>query len=202
MTDDALEKRVLAEFASSPPNARFLFTCKYTKIMKLNFLLLKVCLLLRKEKGMCVSIDRPHSYTQMALKKQNVPQDGLIYIDAITKLAGVRAEESKVTFLASGYSPRILSDLFSRAYLAEGVQRYFVNLDELNFILLDNIAVMLQYATLEKTRKFMVDLMEMLKKFTAMRAILVVDPQTSGEVLAIARSFCDREIPVMDEWLM
>jgi hypothetical protein len=198
---DALEERLIAEFSNAPAQARFLFSCRFTKILRLNLILLRICLGKRSEKGMFISIDRPHSYTQIALKKHAIPQEGIIYIDLISKLTGTPAEESQVKFLASGYAPKILSDYFSRAYIHEGAMKHFINLEEMNFILVDNLSTMLQYATMDKVKKFMGDLLELLKKHASMRAMLIVDPKENPEVHALLRPYCEREIPVMEDWL-
>jgi len=198
---EAVDELVAAEFARSKPGTRFLFTCRFTRIMNLNMLILRRCLQFRGEKGIYVSMDRPHSYTQYNLKKLGVAQDGLIYIDAISKLTGQRAEESMVRFLADGFTLPILDDLFSRAYLPEGAQRHFVKMEELSFILLDNVNVMLQYASMDKTRKVLAGLTELVKKFTAMRTIIVFDPGSSPELYSFLKAHSDRELPVREEAL-
>jgi hypothetical protein len=201
ITSGALANIVAGEFARSGPNARFLFTCRFTKTMKLNVLLLHHCLRVRNEKGICVSIDRPHSYMQFALKKLDVPQDGLIFIDAISKLTGQRSEGSMVRFLADGLSLPILDDLFSRAYVAEGAERHFVKLEDLNFLLVDNVNVILQYCSMDKTRNLLSGLADMVKKYTSMRTIFVLDPGSNREIYDFLKPLCDRELSVSEDWL-
>ncbi len=197
----ALDEIVTEEFARARPGVRYLFTCRFTKVMKLDMLLLRRCLQARSEKGIYVSIDRPHSYTQQNLKMLGVPQDGIIYIDAISKLTGQRAEESQVRFLADGFTLPLLDDLFSRAYVADGVQKHFVKMEDLNFILLDNINVMLQYTSFDKARKLLSGLSELIKKYTAMRIVIVLDPGSSPELYNYIKTLTDREIPIREEWL-
>jgi len=197
----ALANIVAGEFARSRPNARFLFTCRFTKAMKLNLLLLHHCLRVRHEKGICISIDRPHSYIQFALKKMDVPQDGLIFIDAISRLTGQRSEGSVTRFLAGGLSLPILDDLFSRAYVAEGAERHFVNIEDLNFLLVDNVNVMLQYCSMEKTRKLLSGLTDMVKKYTSMRTIFVLDPASGREIYDFLKPLSDRQLSVQEDWL-
>ena len=198
---EGLDGFLTQEFARSRPGAKYLFTCRFTKIMKLNMLILRLCLQGRAERGIYVSIDRPHSYTKHNLKALGVPQDGLIYIDAISRLTGQRAEDSQVRFLADGFTLPLLDDLFSRAYLAEGVQRHFVKMEELNFILLDNVQVMTQYLSKEKTQRILTGLGALVKKYTAMRTMIVMDPQSSPELCGFLRAQCDRELPVREEWV-
>ena len=173
-----------------------LLTCPYTRILKVDMAALKVCLGLRRERGIYVSVDRPHSFVQAALKKLAVPLDGLIFIDAVSKLTGVRAEGSMVRFLSSGYSLPLLDDLFSKAYLPEGSQMHFVRLEDMSFLLVDNIAVMLQYTTMEKVRRIAAQLTGGIKKFTDMRVVAAVDPSTTQELYALLKPLCDIEIPV------
>jgi hypothetical protein len=189
------------EFTRSKPGARFLLTCRFTKVMKLNMLILRLFLQGRKEKGIYVSIDRPHSYTQHNLKALCVPQDGLIYIDTISKLTGQRAEDTQVRFLADGFTLPLLDDLFSRAFLAEGAQRHFVKMEELNFILLDNVQVLIQYLTMERAQRILIGLGDLVKKYTTMRTMMVMDPQSSPELCRFLRTQCDRELPIPEEWL-
>jgi len=195
------ENVVAGEFARARPNARFLFSCRFTKVMKLNILLLHHCLRERNERGICVSIDRPHSYMRFALKKMDVPQDGLIFIDAISRLTGQRSEDSVVRFLAGGLSLPILDDLFSRAYVAEGAERHFVNIEDLNFLLVDNVNVMLQYCSMEKTRKLLSGLTDNVKKYTSMRTMFVLDPATGREIYDFLKPLSDRQLSVQEDWL-
>ncbi|MBM4248152.1 MAG: hypothetical protein FJ149_01690 [Euryarchaeota archaeon] len=196
-----LDEFLTGEFSSARPGARFLFTCRFTKILKLNILLLRLFLQGRGERGIYVSIDRPHGYTQHSLKALGVPQDGLIYIDAISRLTGQRAEDSQVRFLADGFTLPLLDDLFSRAYLAEGVQKHFVKMEELGFILLDNVQVMTQYLPTEKAKRILEGLGGLVRRYTAMRTVFVVDPGSNPELCAFLRGRCDRELPVREEWL-
>lgn len=198
---EGLDDFLNTEFDRPGPGRRILFTCRFTKVMKLNMLLLRLCLQGRSEKGIFVSIDRPHSYTQHSLKALGVPQDGLIYIDAISRLTGQRAEDSQVRFLADGFTLPLLDDLFSRAFLAEGVQRHFVKMEELEFILLDNVQVLTQYLSAEKARRILTGIGELVRKYTAMRTMMVVDPGSTSELCSFLRNQCDRELPISEEWL-
>jgi hypothetical protein len=189
------------ELTRSKPGARYLLTCRFTKVMKLNMLILRLCLQGRKEKGIYVSIDRPHSYTQHNLKALGVPQDGLIYIDTISKLTGQRSEDSQVRFLSDGFTLPLLDDLFSRAFLAEGVQRHFVKMEELNFILLDNVQVMIQYLSMDKAQRVLTGLGDLVKKYTTLRTMIVMDPQSSPELCRFLRTRCDRELPIPEGWV-
>ncbi len=190
---------VLAElFSHLPSGSRVLITCPYTRILKVDMAVLRVCLGLRREKGIYVSIDRPHSFVQTALRKMGVPLDGLMFIDAVSKLTGTRAEGSMVRFLSSGYSLPILDDLFSRAYLPEGSQAHFVRLEDMSFLLVDNITVMLQYATMEKVRRLVNGLTDIVRRFTDVRSIVVLDPGASPELHKLIKASCDREIPVLE----
>ncbi|MGQ9582129.1 MAG: hypothetical protein ACUVV6_01270 [Thermoplasmatota archaeon] len=190
---------VLTElFSRSSPGNRILITCPYTRILRVDMAILRVCLDIRREKGIYISIDRPHGFVQSGLRKMGVPLEGLMFIDAISKLTGTRAEGAMVRFLTSVYSIPILDDLFSRAYLPEGRQTHFVRLEEMGFLLVDNITVMLQYATMEKVRRLVTGLTDMVRKFTDMRSIIVLDPGASPELYKLIRASCDRELPVQE----
>ncbi|MEM2869101.1 MAG: hypothetical protein QW379_01580 [Thermoplasmata archaeon] len=196
-----LEEILAGHLSHSRPGSRLLLTCPYTRILKVDMAVLRVLLGRRRERGIYVSIDRPHSFVQTALRKMGVPLDGLIFIDAVSKLTGMRAEGSMVRFLSSGYSLPLLDDLFSRAYLPEGIQMHFVRLEDLSFVLLDNIVVMLQYTTLEKVRRTVTLLGEAVKKFTDMRALITLDPSVSPELYSIVKGTCDREISLLEAGL-
>lgn len=198
---DALEFLLEREFARSASKNRYLFTCRFTKMMRLNMRLLHLCLCTRNEKGIYVSIDHPHSYTQMALKRMNAPLDGIIYVDAISKLTGTRGEDSQVRFLIGGLTIPILDDLFSRAYLPEGAQRHFVKLEELSFILVDNVNVAIQYAGPEKVKRLMAGLADLVKKYTSMKVFLIMDPKSHPDMHQFLKTATDREMDLKDEWL-
>ncbi len=198
---EGLDGFLTQEFARSKPGERYLFTCRFTKVMRLNMLILRLCLQGRAEKGIYVSIDRPHSYTQHNLKALGVPQDGLIYIDAISRLTGQRAVGSQVRFLSDGFTLPLLDDLFSRAFLAEGAQRHFIKMEEQNFILLDNVQELTKYLSMDRARRILTGLGDLVKKYTAMRTMTVMDPVSGPDLCAFLRDRCDRELAVREEWL-
>jgi len=76
-----------------------------------------------------------------------------------------------------------------------------VKMEDLNFILLDNVQVMTQYLSMEKAQRILLALGDLVKKYTAMRTIFVMDPQSGPELCAFLRARCDRELPVREEWL-
>jgi hypothetical protein len=198
---EMLEFLLEREFSRPPPKTLFLLSCGFTKIMRLNIDLLHLCLSKRKENGIYVSVDHPHSYTQMALKRHNIPQDGIIYIDAISKLAVTVGEDSQVRFVTGGLTIPILDDVFSRAFLAEGSQRHFVRLEDIGFLLFDNVNVAMQYAGPEKVKKIMVGLAEQAKKYTNMKVFFILDPKLHPDIHRFLEAACDREIEIKDEWL-
>ena len=198
---DGLETYLELELARSGSKRRYLLSCRFTKMMKLNLHLMHLCLATKKENGIFVSIDQPHSYTQMALKKMNTPQHGVIYIDAISKLTGMRSEDSQVHFLAGNFTLPILDDLFSRAFLPEGSQKHFVKLEDFGFILVNNVNVAMQYAGPEKVKRLLVGLTDMVKKYTSMKAFLIMDPASHPEMHDFLKTVCDREIVLKDGWL-
>jgi hypothetical protein len=116
-------------------------------------------------------------------------------------LTGVKAESSSVRFLSDGFSLPMLDDIFSRAYLPEGVEQYYVKLEDMGFVLVDNVSVALQYARPEKVMRLMLGLTNLIKKYTALRAFLVMEPKSNPDVHQYLRSICDREISFKDEWL-
>ena len=189
------------ELSRPPPNTMFLLNCRFTRMMRLNMVLLDLCLSKRKENGIYISVDHPHSYTHMALKKQNTPQQGIIYVDAISKLAGTIGEDTQVRFVTGGLTLPILDDLFSRAFLPEGSQMHFIRLEELGFILFDNVNVAMQYASPEKVKRLMAGLIDQVKKYTTLKLYLILDPTSQPDIHRCLGAACDREIEIKDEWL-
>jgi hypothetical protein len=146
-------------------------------------------------------VDHPHSYTHMALKKMNTPQQGIIYVDAISKLAGTKDEDSQVRFVTGGLTIPILDDLFSRAFHPEGARMHFVKLEDMGFILFDNVNVAMQYASPEKVKRLMTGLVEQVRKYTTMKLFLILDPKSQPDMHQFLRAACDREMNIEDEWL-
>ena len=196
-----LEFLLERELFRPPLKTVYLFSCRFTRMMRLNMAVLHFLLSERKESGIYVSVDHPHSYTQMALKKKNTPLEGLVYVDAISRLSGTKGEDSQVRFVASGLAVPILDDLFSRAVLPEGSQRHFVRLEDMGFMLFDNLNVALQYSGPEKVKKLMAGLAEQVKKYTSMKLFLVIDPRNLPDMHQYLKGICDRELAVEDEWL-
>ena len=60
---------------------------------------------------------------------------------------------------------------------------------------------MLQYSSMEKTRKLLTGIIGLAKKYTTMRTLIILDPNSSQELYNLVKTLSDRELPVQDDWL-
>lgn len=189
------------EFKLNPHIRSYLFTTTYTRILRLNMLILHVCINELREKGILISMDRPYRYIKRAMEKHDISTKNIIFVDAITKLTGQRVGEGTVIFRSGTFCPRLLSDIFSRAFTSEERESILVNLDDMQFVLIDNISIMPIYNTMKKTKEVIEEFFNLLTKFTQMRGFLVVDKEKSSAIYECIKRYVKKEINLPPEAL-
>ena len=88
-TTDIMKR--FTEFFYSPGSlngGKVLVVSRYTERMRVNICLLKFFLHEMKQKGIFITIDRPHQYTASLLTLHGISQDNLVYIDAVSRISG------------------------------------------------------------------------------------------------------------------
>lgn len=176
--DLRLVKVLDSEIRVDGPSALYLIATKYTNLVRVNLVLLKALLDEKRRRGIMITIDRPHQYVSHLLQLHGIDQNKLVFVDAIsshssdTKGGSVAAE-----FQRGPFHIETLPDFLSGGNGVEpGGPSDFA---EAEFIILDNIATLLTYNSMEKVQSFFSKYMElvMAKRPGHLVTVIVMDSE-------------------------
>ena len=188
-------KKFLTFFYSpgSPRNSRVLVASKYTERTRINICLLKFFLQEMRQRGLFITIDRPHQYTSTILKIHGIPQDNLIYIDAISRLSGEKeVNVSNVRFINGPYELNFLEDISSISFASGAFNSQSINLEELDFILVDDIAALTKYQETDGLTRIINSYLSSLERMKSVTAPIVLDVNKDKNIYELLVAKCDR----------
>ena len=190
-----ITKRFLEFFYStnSIRNGKVLVVSKSTERTRVNICLLKFFLHEMKQKGIFITIDRPHQYTASLLALHGISQEQLVYIDAISRISGeTEANVSNVTFINGPYEMNFLDEIASISFAAGAVKTQSINLKEMDFILIDDIAALTKYQEMEGVKKMILSYLSTVEKIENITAPIVLDVNQNKNIYEIIADKCDR----------
>ncbi len=172
------------------------FKTNFTQIAKTNLLLLKGLIDINNEAGLFVVLDRPHQYMSYLLHMHDITQENLWYIDTVSHMSGEKAKDNdNVNFLDGPFHVEDLFESFE-AHIDIGSKGKFTDIDNINFILVDNVSTMLNYNTTDRVKKFI----ELFKDFIDNHAHLLggitIDPESNPELNDIVNEYFDYKIDI------
>jgi len=179
---------------------KFLVTVKTGKIVHVNLTLLDHFLAKRNERGMYISIDRPHKYIEILLKKKRIPREKLMYVDVATRATGDAMGRS---FLSIGgfLWLKILSNTFEDMYLSDSKKCDKVDLFSLDFVVIDNAAVLPAYNSMDSIREFFAEFGNIMRDHKNLKAFIVTPRDLHPKMYETMRNFVDDVIEIKDEWV-
>ncbi len=199
-TDINLMMKLLPQISDANQGNRLLLLVNYIRIAKTNLILLKALLEELNKRGIFISIDRPHRYMGHLLRIHRINYANLLFIDTITTFSSDKFEdtvgESNVKIIESPFQIHLLPELLSMNSDKYDNVGYKIDLTDVDFIIIDNIAAMLNYNDHIMVEGF---LESYLNKLTENRNILtpiLLDRNTHFSLYEAVRRLCDREIDV------
>jgi len=193
MTD--ITKKFMEFFYSSnsPKNGKVLVVSRYTERTRINICLLKFFLNEMKQKGIFITVDRPHQYSASLLTIHGISQENLVYIDAISRISGeVEANVSNVKFINGPQEMNFLDDITSISYAAGAVKTQSIDLKDMDFILIDDIAALTKYQEMDGVKKMIDSYMSSVERLDGIVAPIVLDANRNRSIYEIITQRCDR----------
>jgi hypothetical protein len=154
----------------------------HSQVTALGFL--SYFLLERREKGIFVSVLRPHCYVERLLAKEGVPIEALRSLDAIDRSSAGEAEPR------SGRSSLVCEDL------SGGFKALLEKEPDLRFMVLDNISGLMPYASPGSIVQFIDDVHEALMVRDKMQVVVMADHGLDLLVLRGIQGLCDRHLDI------
>ena len=193
-----LLKRMMAVLYSPEvvDKKKILVVSKYTERTRVNLVLLKFFLTEMNMRGIFITIDRPHQYIEYLLKLHGIPQDKLLYIDVVSQLSGeIRLNDEHNVFFMDGpyevgFLDKVMDGCESESAIGD-ISKNYVNLKEMDFILVDDIAALAKYLDDDGVRQFIDSYMTSIRRLARVIAPLVLDINKNKDMYQLLKQDCE-----------
>jgi hypothetical protein len=140
-----------------------------------------------KDRGIIITIDRPHQYLMQALKGQNVPVNQLVVLDVIARFSADISEESQVCSLTDGpfNIDRAPEALRTMSIVEQGCK---IDINSCSFILVDNLGALLPYNSLSMVETFVKGLAALTRLGSQRRLVLMADGEKHQLLMEMLRN--------------
>ena len=164
----------------------------------MNLQLLKFFLQERKQTGVFITFDRPHQYISKLLKFNEINQEGLTFVDAISLISGETSKSSgiSVRFMKGPYQIGIFKNLVGRGFGSEGKSMAEIELKNLDFIMIDDITALTVYNDMDSVKDFITTFLSTVEQLNTFLVGLVIDANHNKDIYSMVHQYCDREILV------
>ena len=179
----------------------YIFTTRQVFMVRVNLVILKLLLEDRKKKGVAVVLDRPHGYLAHLLSLHRVDQSNLSYLDTVARFSGnsVIDDPKKVVYTDGPFHVELLMNAFSEGY-DEDFKTKAIDMKDVDFILIDNVASALTYNTMEAMELCLKALKELSEKHNIL-IVLGIDPKAHRALYGLLKSEIKNEIKIEERWL-
>lgn len=179
--------------AKNPSNSKVLIASKTTERTRVNICLLKFFLHEMKMRGIFITIDRPHQYTASLLTLHGISQEKLVYIDAISRISGeTESNVSNVRFINGPYELNFLDDISSISCATGALNSQTLNLEDMDFVLIDDIAALTKYQEEDGVMKMIESYLSSINRVKKIMAPIVLDVNHNQFIYEIIVEKCDR----------
>lgn len=154
---------------------------------KANTKLLKYLIGKKGAEGIYITVNRPYQNLKDVLDSEDIDTSKLIFIDCITKGAGVEPERvDQAIFMKS---PQNLTDIAVAISQA---------IPEKKFIFLDSLSTLMLYNNAESVTQFAQFLTVRLRSMGVMGVLISLEKESEKEIQKTLRQFCDVVLEVGD----
>jgi hypothetical protein len=198
--DIQLMRDIISQINELNHGKKVLFSVNYERIAKTNLLLLKAFLEELNKKGILVTIDRPHQYMEHLLRMHRINYNNLFFIDTIARFSGTKLSDKdysdNIKIMDSPFQIDLLPDMFSLNSMLASKEEAKIDITDLDFILIDNIASMLNYNDPNTVEKFIENYLTRFRDMNHIFIPLILDNITHNSLYQVARKLCDQEIDI------
>jgi hypothetical protein len=181
----------------------YLLQVKYTNIVRVNLVLLKAFLEDKKERGLMITIDRPHQYLSHLMQLQGVDQTNLVFVDAVSlHSADTKRGEAAPEFRMGPFHIEALPDFLMKH--EDGGQSFLIDMSKIDFVIIDNVSTLLTYNSMESIKRFFQKYVEVLKgvKSRGIQTALVMDRDQHTELYEYIYSLSRKSIDLGQDMLV
>jgi len=197
LPDDERLLEHLDQTLRNEKSRRLLFIARYSLIPKLNLGLLDLLPRRQQRQGIYLSIDRPHKFMDLLLRKRDIPRAKLTYVDLVTKgtVGGDRVGDVKALLSVGGFFwLKLMTNTFEQVFDGSTGNQTQVKLEDASFLLLDNLSVMPAYNSESSIREFFQELRGLLERHEKLQVFLITHGDIHPTMLSILKEFSDRVV--------
>lgn len=191
----------LIDESINDPGRRFLVSVKSGKIVHVNLSILSHFLHKRGSSGLYISIDRPHKYIELLMRKKDIPQDKIYYVDIAMRRTGGDKGGYSLVSIGGFLWLKIMANTFEDLYVANSKRPERVDLFAMDFLLVDNAAVLPAFCSMDSVREFLSEMGNLVRDHSKMKAYIVVPKDLHPKMYETLKNFVDKVLDVPDEWV-
>ncbi len=161
---------------------------RYPMIARAMVELLRALLNDQERGGVVVSIDRPSDYIFRLLERHGVPQERVLYIDAVARISGeTLPRRAGAEELATPFCLNLLTDF--AAVCGPRIKERSTG-----FLLVDNLSALAPYVSEECLRRFIESLVALSGSVPGLKCIFVLDRECHRSLYEMVRRMGAREV--------
>jgi len=184
-------------------SSMYLLHAKYTNLVRVNLILLKAFLEDKKQRGLMITIDRPHQYLSHLMQLHGVDQTNLVFVDAISlHSADTKGGEVAPEFQMGPFHIEALPD-FLMKHQDDG-SSFQIDMSKMDFVIIDNVSTLLTYNSMESIRRFFQKYVDVLKgvKSRGIQTALVMDRDQHTELYEYISNLSRKSIDLGQDMLV
>jgi len=181
----------------------YLLHVKYTNLVRVNLVLLKAFLEDKKERGLMITIDRPHQYLSHLMQLHGVDQTNLVFVDAISlHSADTKGSEVAPEFQMGPFHIEALPDFFMKR--EDGGSSFQIDMSKIDFVIIDNVSTLLTYNSMESIKRFFQNYVDVLKGVNSrgIQTALAMDRDQHTELYEFIFSLSRKSIELGQDMLV
>lgn len=177
---------------------KIMITTEFQFRTRMNLMLLKFYLLERKARGLFITFDRPHQYMSRLLDINKINQEKLTYIDAVSLISGEVSQGTgkNVRFVKGPYQIGLFKNLVGRCFNPTDPSRQIVDINNIDFIIIDDITALSIYNEHEEVEEFVDNFFAFSDSLNTFVVALALDAKYDGDIYNLMGEYCDDEILV------
>ena len=161
---------------SDGATSTYLFNARFTNLVRVNLVLLKVFLEEKSRKGLMITIDRPHQYLSHLMQLHALDQTNLVFIDTVSN----HASDTKGGAVAPEFQngPFQIETLPDFLYgHGNGGSKFILDMGKVEFVIIDNVSTLLTYNTMESVKRFLQKYLDVIGKTSpnGIQTVLIMD---------------------------
>lgn len=188
--DHQLYEQLRLQLGDPPIPGPVVLDVKTTQFVRVELVLLKA-LIGDGRPGLFISVDRPHQYMVHLLDMHQIDRRNITFIDAVARFAADRKQAAaKVGFLRGPSNIDTLLEAL-KDWSSEDGGKHF-DLNACRFVVIDNIATLLNYNSQQVVRTFLEEFVSAFKdKITVP---LIVDKERNPNLFQMAKAIGGNEV--------